>query len=147
MRRVRFATACAAMSVFAAIAGCAGDGRLRSYPQSSQDADVMVRGHRFFVWFHHRENTVMVQRGFGASLGQALGSTLTFNAVNLGEPASYWRAAAEAVVDQIGCTVDDVHMLDNRITWEASFTCPIGVDVDAAVKAHRTRWRAGVSAR
>ena len=141
MRIFRIAAVGAALAV---TVGCAGGGRLESYPHGSQDADVVVRGHRFFVWFHRRENTLMIQRGFGASLGQALGSTLTFNAVNVSEPTPYWRAAATAVVDQIGCSMDEMHMLDNRITWEASFTCPIGTDVDAAVKSHRARWRGGI---
>ena len=88
----------------------------------------------------------MMQRGFGVSLGQELGSTVTFHAVNLGEPARYWRAAAQAVVGQIGCTAGEVRMLDNQITWEAAFTCPIGTDVDAAVRSHRARWRVGIEA-
>ena len=56
-------------------------------------------------------------------MGQAMASGMTLNAVNFAEPMPYWKAAAQAVVGPLGCTVGDVYSLDNRSSWEAKYTC------------------------
>ena len=141
---MRFGNLVVVVAVASTVAACAGMGRIESYPHGFADAKVRVGSRAFSVWLHRKEPTVMVQRGFGAGMGQAFASGLTLNAVNLTEPMPYWKAAAQAVLTPIGCTVSDVYTLDNRSTWEARYTCPAGVDVDAYVEAHRDELRKGI---
>ena len=127
------------------VSACAGIGRMETYPHGFADAKVTVGKRHFSVWFHRSEPTVMVQRGMGSGMGQAMASGLTLNAVNFTEPMPYWKAAAQAVLTPLGCTVGDVYTLDNRSTWEAKYTCPTGTDVVAQVEAHRDEWRRGIA--
>ncbi len=117
--------------------------RISSYGMTLADAKVHVNGHAFSVWVHPTDNDLLVQRGFGAAMGQSVVEGATLNAVNLMEPKPMWRAAAAQITDPLGCSVTDVYSLDNRITWEAPFTCPAGVDLRAIVKEQRQGLREG----
>ncbi len=130
------------------LAGCTtAMSRLGTYPQTlSGDAKVVVEGKTFKIWFHRKDHTLAIQRSFGASVGQSFVSGLTFNAINEMEAKPYWKAAAKAVLDQIGCQVTDVYSLDNRTSWEATYTCPADTDVIGQVLIHQSQWRAGIIA-
>ena len=133
-----------ALALVAALAGCAGLGGADDPARGPADAQVAVGNHHFSVWFDRKETTVFVKGGAGA--GRALVSVLTLNAVTFIEPVSYWRAAAQAILTPIGCTVSELHALGDRSTWQVSYACPVGVDAVAEMEAHREEWRGGVSA-
>jgi hypothetical protein len=116
---------------------------MSEYDHGTGDAVVHARGHTFRVWVHPRENDLMLQRPLGASMGQGLLEGLTFNAANLNMPKPVWVAAAEELTRPVGCTVTDAYTLDNEVTWEATFTCPAGVDLRALIFAQRASLRAG----
>lgn len=127
------------------LASCAGMSRMGSYGYELADAKVRVGHREYSLYFHPTDATILIQRGFGAAMGQALGEGLTLNAVNMAEPMPIWRAAADAVLGEVGCRTVDVYTLDNNITWEATYTCDPAGTVDATVIAsNRSRWRAGL---
>ena len=129
----------------AALTGCAGMSRISTYNQTLADAKVTVGTRNYSLWIHPSDDSVLVQRGFGAAMGQSVGEGLTLGAVNFTEPKPIWRAAAMGLLGPLGCTVTDVYTLDNSITWEAPFTCPPGVVPRDLKAARREEWRRGVT--
>lgn len=129
------------------LAGCgAGFTRLTTYGGELADARTSVDGRNYSLYVHPSDDTILIQRGFGAAMGQAMVEGLTLNAVNMTEPKPVWRRAAEWLTDPAGCVVDDVYPLEN-ISWEAPFTCPDDVDLRALVAAQRDTLREGVPLR
>jgi hypothetical protein len=132
----------AVFAALAALAACASAQRTLSYPATWPDADVMVGAHRYQVWFHETDPTVLIQRGEPRPLGQLLAQNVTVYAADRSEAEPVWRAAADAVLQQIGCQATEVRGADQM--REASYACVAGVDVRSAVAAARERWRQGV---
>jgi len=126
-----------------AVAGCASTQRTFSYPATWPDADVHVGEQRFQVWFHERDQTVLIQRGEPRPLGQSLIGNYTVYAGDRSPAESTWRAVADIVLADIGCSVTDLSGSDQ--VREASFACLPGVDVRASVTLNRARWREGVA--
>lgn len=112
------------LSAIVLLSGCAGLSRVNEYDGGEADARVKVGPRNYSLWLHPREEVIMVQRGFSAAMGQALGEGLLLNAVNLTEPMPIWKQAAETITKPLGCVVGDVYTLDNNITWEAAYSCP-----------------------
>lgn len=127
-----------------ALSACASTQRTLSYPATWPDADVMVGGARYQVWFHEADPTLLIQRGDPRPLGQLLASNYTIHAVDRSAAEPVWRAAGDAVLSELGCAVTEVRGADQ--VREASFACVGEVDVRAAVSVNRERWRRGVVA-
>lgn len=130
-----------------ALGACASPPRTLSYPASWPDADVTVGQQRYQLWFHDTDSTVLIQRGDPRPLGQhLLGQFLAENMIayaadrSAAEPV--WRAAGNAVLNQIGCEVTELRGADRQ--REATYACVPGVDIGDAVFQHRGQWRHGV---
>lgn len=124
------------------VSGCASTQSLLTYPAGWSDADVMVGGERYQVWFHESQPTVLVQRGEPRPLGQMLAQNVTVRANDPSPGILNWGAAANAVLNQIGCGATEVTGSDQM--REIAYTCQAGVNVNAEVAARREEWRRGV---
>jgi hypothetical protein len=130
------------LAALLALGACATAQRSLSYPAGYPDADVFVGNQRFQIWFHERDQTVLVQRGDPQPLGQLLAQNATIYANDATLGPLWWGAAANAVLTQFGChgaTVDG----EGQVR-EVAYTCPTPVDVDAQVAAQRQQWRRGI---
>ena len=125
-----------------ALGACASTQRTLSYRAGMPDADVFVGDDRYQVWFHERDQTVLVQRGAPAPLGQLMAANVTVYAQNTSPGILWWGAAANAVLRPIGCYAAEVTGSDQM--REIQYTCPQSVDVQTAVAARREEWRRGV---
>ena len=126
-----------------AVSGCASTQSLLSYPAGRSDADVMVGRERYQVWFHESQPTVLVQRGEPRPLGQMIAQNVTVRANDPSPGILSWGAAANAVLNQIGCGATEVTGSDQM--REIAYTCTAGVNVNAEVAARREEWRRGVT--
>jgi len=124
------------------LAGCASAQRTLSYSAGWSDADVMVGQQRYQVWFHERDATVLVQRGDPRPLGQLLAQNMTVYARDTSPGILWWGAAANAVLQPLGCYGTEVSGSDQM--REIAYVCQTAVDVPSAVAAHREEWRRGV---
>lgn len=125
-----------------ALSACASAQRTLSYPAGWPDADVMVGQQRYQVWFHGNDSTVLIQRGDPRPLGQLLAENLTIYARDRSAAEPVWRAAGNAVLQQIGCEVSELHGADQM--REATYVCVPGVNVADAIALNREQWRHGV---
>jgi hypothetical protein len=131
--------------IFAALAllgACASTQRTLSYNAGMPDADVWVGEDRYQVWFHDTDQTVLVQRGAPATLGQLMATNMTVYANDRSPGILWWGAAANAVLRPIGCYATEVTGADQM--REVQYVCPQPVDVGAQVAAHREEWQRGV---
>ena len=126
------------------LSGCTTFSRLTSYGGELADAHVTVVGHGYSVYVHPQDDTLLIQRRFAPGLMQSFGQGLTMGAAKFTEAMPYWRSAARAVLDEAGCEVGDVYLLDDR-SWEARFTCPPGADIRRMAVERRAAWRAGLT--
>lgn len=124
------------------VSGCASTQSLLTYPAGWSDADVMVGRERYQVWFHESQPTVLVQRGEPRPLGQMLAQNMTVRAGDQSPGILTWGAAANAVLNQIGCGATEVTGADQM--REIRYTCQPGVSVRNEVNARREEWRRGV---
>lgn len=124
------------------VSGCASTQSLLTYPASWSDADVMVGRERYQVWFHERQPTVLVQRGEPRPLGQMIAQNVTVRAADQSPGILTWGAAANAVLNQIGCGATEVSGADQM--REITYSCQPGVNVNAEVATRREEWRRGV---
>jgi hypothetical protein len=128
--------------LFALGACAATQQRLLTYNSGWPDADVYVGGDRYQVWFHETDQTVLVQRGEPRPLGQLAAENLTVYGQDRSPNALWWGAAANAVLQPIGCYGEVLN--GEGAIREITYTCPQPVDVAAAVTANRETWRRGV---
>lgn len=136
-------TLAASVVVAAALSGCgAGFARLGTYGGERADALTEVDGRKYSLFVHPADDTVLIQRGLGAALGQAVAEGATFGAVSMQEPKPVWRRAADWLLNPVGCMTTDVYELE-RISWEAPFVCPQGVDIRKLVQDNRSTLREG----
>jgi hypothetical protein len=124
------------------LAGCASTQRTLSYSAGWPDADIYVGQQRYQLWFHERDQTVLVQRGDPRPLGQMLAENLTVYAADASPGILTWGAAANAVLNPMQCAATEVTGADQ--VREIAFSCAPGVDLRAEVAARRETWRAGV---
>lgn len=125
-----------------ALSACASTRRPLSYHGGMPDADVYVGDQRFQVWFHDRDQTVLVVRGEPRSLGLLMAENMTLYANDRSLGILWWGAAANAVLTQFGCYGTEVTGSDQM--REIEYTCRAPVDVNAQVAQHRDEWRRGV---
>lgn len=127
-----------------ALGACASTQRALSYDSGYPDADVFVANQRFQLWFHERDQTVLVQRGDPQPLGSLLAQNATFYANDATLGPFWWGAAANAVLVQIGCHGTQVSAENRSQMREVSYTCADSEEVHARLAAHREDWRRGV---
>jgi hypothetical protein len=125
-----------------ALSACASTQRTLSYDAGMPDADVHVGDQRFQVWFHDRDQTVLVVRGDTQALGLLLAQNMTVYANDRTLGILWWGAAANAVLTQFGCYGTEVTGADQM--REIEYTCREPVDVNAQVAQRRDEWRRGV---
>lgn len=125
-----------------ALGACASTTRTFSYRGGMPDADVYVGEDRYQVWFHEREQRLMVQRGSPAPLGALVAQNVTIYAQNNSPGILWWGQAANAVLRPIGCYATEVTGADQM--REVEYTCPQRVNVNAEVQQRREEWRRGV---
>jgi hypothetical protein len=125
-----------------ALGACASTQRTLSYRGGMPDADVYVGDQRFQVWFHDRDQTVLVLRGEPRSLGLLMAENVTVYANDRTLGILWWGAAANAVLTQFGCYGTEVTGADQM--REIEYTCTNPVDVNAQVAQRREEWQRGV---
>ncbi|MFN3463072.1 MAG: hypothetical protein ACK4X1_03265 [Terricaulis sp.] len=125
-----------------ALSACASTQRTLSYDAGMPDADVYVGDQRFQVWFHDRDQTVLVVRGDTQALGLLLAQNMTVYANDRTLGILWWGAAANAVLTQFGCYGTEVTGADQM--REIEYVCREPVDVQAQVAQRREAWRRGV---
>lgn len=125
-----------------ALGACASTQRTLSYNAGWPDADVHVGDQRFQVWFHERDRTVLVLRGDPRPLGQLMAQNMTVYAGDRTLGILWWGAAANAVLNPMGCHATEVTGADQM--RELEYVCAAPVDVAAEVAARREDWRRGV---
>jgi hypothetical protein len=125
-----------------ALGACASTQRTLSYNAGMPDADVYVGDQRYQVWFHDRDQTVLVLRGNPRPLGQLMAENMTVYANDRSPGILWWGAAANAVLTPIGCYGTEVTGSDQM--REIQYTCPQPVDVGGQVAQRREDWRRGV---
>lgn len=127
-----------------ALGACASTQRTLTYNAGMPDADVFVANQRFQLWFHDRDQTILIQRGDPQPLGSLLAQNATFYANDATLGPYWWGAAANAVLTQFGCYGAEVSEEDRSQMREVTYTCPQPVDVGAEVERRREAWRRGV---
>jgi hypothetical protein len=124
------------------VSACASTQRTLSYNAGWPDADVFVGEDRYQIWFHERDQTVLVQRGAPRPLGQMMAENMTVYATDRSPGILVWGAAANAVLQPLGCHATEVTGADQM--REIAYVCAAPVDMNAAVAARREDWRRGV---
>lgn len=125
-----------------ALSACASTQRTLSYSSGWPDADVYVGDQRFQVWFHDSDQTVLVQRGDPRPLGQLMAQNMTVYANDRTLGILWWGAAANAVLEPLGCGATEVTGSDQM--REVAYVCRDPIDVGSAVAQQREQWRGGV---
>ena len=125
-----------------ALGACASTARTLSYSADWPDADVMVGEQRYQLWFHDHDPTVLIQRGDPRPLGQLLAQNITIYAQDRSPGILVWGAAANAVLNPMGCAATEVTGADQM--REVAYSCGSGVDVRAEIAQRRPEWRRGV---
>lgn len=132
-----------AVALFA-LSACGTTQRALSYNAGRPDADVFVANQRFQLWFHERDQTILVMRGDPQPLGSLLAQNATVYANDATLSPVWWGAAANAVLTQFGCYGAEVSAADSPQMREVSYTCPEPVNVGAQVAQRREEWRRGI---
>lgn len=136
---MRWTIAASAMAACMALSACqAGLSRALQYPTDQADSKVMVGDRIYMVSFHRSDETVAIRRGLPGMFTQLTP-----------EPAPYWRAAAQRLLDEVGCEVADLYGLHggNSFTWEARYRCPDGARVPIeTINSSAPLWRQGLEA-
>ncbi len=136
------------------VAACATQGQERAFQfigvnrlgAGARPADVreVVVGDKVFsLWFHPRDNAVLVARRSLPSLGAGVATWGELAGVSVNDgPQSQWRAAAEFVLAPLGCQISDVFLLSTEY-WEARYRCADGRHIDGAeLESRRGVWQA-----
>lgn len=127
-----------------ALSACATTQRALSYNSGYPDADVFVGNQRFQLWFHERDQTILIQRGDPQPLGSLLTQNATVYANDTTLGPLWWGAAANAVLTQFDCYGVEVSEEDRTQMREVTYTCEQPVDVGVQVAQRRAEWRRGV---
>lgn len=127
--------------LFASLAGCASTQRLTSYGDGdlSAGAQVVVQGHRMNVSVHPRDDTLLAQKTVKDSAASGFLQGLTFGIADGFKPDPREVDIALArFVSPTGCEVAPVvEVGSGSINFEASYSCPPGVDLRALMRAQQ----------
>lgn len=129
MRALVLAAALAALAAPAPAAAAS----ILDYGWGQADAHEPMGSANFDIWVNKKRDTILMESSIGTSLG---------GGGHMPEPT--WRLLAEAFVKPLGCGISDVRSLSKiGAAWEATFVCPAGVDLRAAVRAQRSALQHG----
>jgi hypothetical protein len=140
MMKLRYLCLAAVLGVTA----CGTTQRVLDYDGGRPDADVFVGNQRFQVWFHGREQKLMIMRGDPQPMGSLVAQNATIYANDATLGPLWWGAAANAVLTQFGCYGSEVSEAERTQLREVTYTCPEGVDVGAQIAQQREAWRRGI---
>jgi hypothetical protein len=143
MRRWRIAGVAAGLAVLM-LGGCTNLERAQSYGSGSPDAIYSVQGQQFELHVHGSDPTLLLRVSLGNGMMQAAVRGATFGFVETAPPFERWKAAAQWLVQPVGCAVEDLRPLFMETTWEFTYRCPPGVDLRARMRAQRDQLRNGV---
>ncbi len=132
------------LAALLALSACGTAQRALTYDTGWPDADVTVGNQRFQVWFHEQRRSVLVMRGDPQPLSQLLAENVTVYARDRTLGILWWGAAANAVLQPLGCHATEVTGADQM--REIEYVCQNDVDVNAEVRTRRAEWRRGVTA-
>lgn len=132
------------LAALLALSACGTAQRALTYDTGWPDADVTVGNQRFQVWFHEQRRSVLVMRGDPQPLSQLLAENVTVYARDRTLGILWWGAAANAVLQPLGCHAAEVTGADQM--REIEYVCQNDVDVNAEVRTRRAEWRRGVTA-
>jgi len=132
------------LAALVALGACGTAQRALTYDTGWPDADVTVGNQRFQVWFHEQRRSVLVMRGDPQPLSQLLAENVTVYARDRTLGILWWGAAANAVLQPLGCHATEVTGADQM--REIEYACQNDVDVNAEVRTRRVEWRRGVTA-
>ncbi|MGD9814770.1 MAG: hypothetical protein AB7Q23_00370 [Hyphomonadaceae bacterium] len=132
------------LAALLALSACGTAQRALTYDTGWPDADVTVGNQRFQVWFHEQRRSVLVMRGDPQPLSQLLAENVTVYARDRTLGILWWGAAANAVLQPLGCHATEVTGADQM--REIEYVCQSDVDVNAEVRTRRAEWRRGVAA-
>lgn len=132
------------LAALVALGACGTAQRALTYDTGWPDADVTVGNQRFQVWFHEQRRSVLVMRGEPQPLSQLLAENVTVYARDRTLGILWWGAAANAVLQPLGCHATEVTGADQM--REIEYACQNDVDVNAEVRIRRVEWRRGVAA-
>lgn len=132
------------LAALVALGACGTAQRALTYDTGWPDADVTVGNQRFQVWFHEQRRSVLVMRGDPQPLSQLLAENVTVYARDRTLGILWWGAAANAVLQPLGCHATEVTGADQM--REIEYACQNDVDVNAEVRIRRVEWRRGVAA-
>lgn len=106
---------------------------LFDYGWGQADARVPMGQTAFNIWVHKHRPTVLLEPA---------AKTVFSGGGHYPDPV--WRIVAEAFVSPIGCTISQVRPLSRAgAAWEATYTCPAGVDLIALAAAQRDSLKHG----
>ena len=77
-----------------AVAGCASVSRSMSYGTELADASPTIEGRRYSIYVHPTDQTILLQRPVGTSVGQSFVGGLTLGIAEPGTAYGPWKAAA-----------------------------------------------------
>lgn len=121
------------------LGGCASVQRLSSYGMSGAQAQVAVGSKRMNVWLHPNEPALMLAATVadGMADGAVRGATLGLAGSGLPRPLAI-DAAVSAWLQPTGCRATPVQEIgDQRTNFEATYSCPEGVDLRAIVNSQK----------
>ena len=127
-----------------ALAGSTNMARTMSYGTDWADAIYGVHGKRIEMYAHEKDQTLLLQLSVGRVMGQSMVQIATLGLAGDGPSLATWRAAAEWVVEPVGCEVAELKPLMRDNTWEMRYRCPEGVDLRAMIMAQRDLLRRGI---
>lgn len=99
-------------------------------------AEYHAVGKFFRVFIHPRQDTLLIEGGWGQALSTGLVSGATLGLVTGNSAYQQWSAGAHWLVDPVGCEVRELHPVDQATTWAFDFHCPPGVDLRRLLVEH-----------
>lgn len=126
------------------LAGCSNMSRTASYGTGWADAIYGVYGKRIEMYAHERDSTLLLQVSLGRAIGQGFIQAATLGLADDGPSFATWKAAAEWIVEPVGCEVVELKPLMQATTWEVRYRCPAGTDLRAMITAQREQLRRGI---
>lgn len=133
------------------LTGCASTSRLTSYRGAGiySDAEVRLNGKIMTITLHPKEPFLLAQvtMGSAAFSGLLSGTTMGLAKGHRLDPRDVDRAL-QAFVQPLGCQMAPSRMIGGEhVSFEASYTCPEGVDLRAIMLSQRPALKRGEALR
>ncbi|HEX7760305.1 MAG TPA: hypothetical protein VF459_12435 [Caulobacteraceae bacterium] len=100
------------------------------------NASVVMGDNTFRIYVHKSRNTFVLE----AAMKDFAKRPNTW-------PQSDWQAAANSFVRPLGCVVPQTVSIGPGVAWEATYLCPLGVDLPALVKQQGEAVKGGAALR